>query len=371
MLLKETLYSKQQFEVFSNVLEKKIVDFDKQKFFNAVFDKQWSGRELKQRMRHLTSVLYSVLPSNYFKATDKIIEIVDFIIQKKLMEGSFIPMSFAEYVEIYGLENYQKSIVTFEEITKLISCEFAVRPFILKYEEKMMQQMLKWSQHEHQNVRRLSSEGCRSRLPWSMALPKFKNNPSLIILILENLKNDSSVFVQKSVANNLNDISKDNPKLVIEIAEKWIGKTKNTDWIVKHACRTLLKAGNMQAMQLFGYSSAEMTEITNFEIKNKIIKIGENLEFSFNLFNKSEKQEIIRIEYALYFLRANGSLSKKVFKINEKKHLPQSDILINKKHSFKIRTTRKYYEGKQKISLIINGKEIEKPTEFQLKFNIN
>ncbi len=170
-LLKETLYSKEQFEEFSNVLDNKIPNFDKSKFLSLIFDAQWEERELKQRMRHLTSILHQILDKNYEQATNQIIEITHFIIDKKLLGKSFIPMSLAEYIEIYGIKFYKKSIKTIEEITKLASCEFAVRPFIVKYETEMMQQMLLWSNHKHQNVRRLASEGCRSRLPWATALP--------------------------------------------------------------------------------------------------------------------------------------------------------------------------------------------------------
>ncbi len=366
IFLKETLYSKEQFDEFSNILDKKISNFDKDKFLSLIFDEQWKSRELKQRMRHLTNILNCFLDKNYEKATNQIVEITHFIIDKKILEKSFIPISLADYIEVYGIEFYDQSIKTIEEVTKLASCEFAVRPFIVKYEQKMMQQMLTWSQHKHKNVRRLASEGSRPSLPWATALPDFKKSPSLILPILEKLKNDSSKFVQKSVANNLNDISKDNPEIVLSLANKWIGKSKNTDWILKHACRTLLKNGNMQAMQLFGYSSPELAKIDDFKINNKEIKIGENLEFTFNLLNISNKEEKIRVEFAIYFLRSNGSHSKKVFKINENIYKNNSKNYIIKKHSFKPLTTRKYYSGEQKISIIINGNETN-ITNFYIK----
>jgi len=366
IFLKETLYSKEQFDKFSNVLDKKISNFDKDKFLSLIFDEQWKNRELKQRMRHVTNILNFFLDKNYEQATNQIIEITHFIIDKKIMEKSFIPISLADYIEVYGIEFYDNSIKTIEEVTKLASCEFAVRPFIVKYKQKMMQQMLAWSQHKHKNVRRLSSEGCRPRLPWATALHDFKKNPSLILPILENLKNDSSKFVQKSVANNLNDISKDHPEILLSITNKWIGKSKNTDWILKHACRTLLKKGNMQAMKLFGYSSPNLAKIKNFKIQNNEIEIGKNLEFSFNLINISNKEERIRVEFALYFLRSNGSHSKKVFKINENIYKNNSNNYIIKKHSFKLRTTRRYYSGEQKISIIINGNETN-ITNFYIK----
>src|SRR5690606_35514298 len=110
--------------------------------------------------------------------------------------------------------------------------------------------------HKHWGVRRLASEGCRPRLPWGMALSHLKEDPLPIIPILENLKNDPSRFVRLSVANNMNDIVKDNPQTVIELAKKWYGTSKEVDWVIKHGCRTLLKQGNPDVMALFGFDTA-------------------------------------------------------------------------------------------------------------------
>ena len=118
-----------------------------------------------------------------------------------------------------------------------------------------------WAEDKNEKVRRFASEGCRSRLPWAMALPKFKKDPSLIIPILEKLKNDDSEFVRRSVANNLNDISKDHPDLVLDISEKWYGKSEKTDRLIKHACRSMLKAGNKRALLLFGLSLTPKSSI--------------------------------------------------------------------------------------------------------------
>ncbi|MGY0037975.1 DNA alkylation repair protein [Pedobacter sp. NJ-S-72] len=135
-------------------------------------------------------------------------------------------------------------------ITQFISCEFAVRPFLAKYGGQMMIRMEKWSLHESHKVRRLASEGSRSRLPWAMAVPGLKKDPSPILPILENLKNDPSEWVRKSVANNLNDISKDHPEIVIAIANRWKGLSKETDAIIKHGCRSLLKQGHAKILPI-------------------------------------------------------------------------------------------------------------------------
>ena len=139
-----------------------------------------------------------------------------------------------------------------------------------------------WAKSKNEHIRRLASEGCRSRLPWAIALVKYKENPKEILEILELLKDDESLYVRKSVANSLNDISKDNPQILKNIAKKWIGVNKNRDWILKHSCRTLVKNGDTQVLELFGFRKNNNINIENFML-NKQVKLGDALEFSFTL----------------------------------------------------------------------------------------
>jgi 3-methyladenine DNA glycosylase AlkC len=224
----------------------------------------------------------------------------------------------------------------------------------------MMKQMLIWSKHEHWGVRRLSSEGCRPRLPWAIALPNLKKDPAPIIPILENLKDDISRFVRLSVANNLNDIAKDNPETVVNLAKKWKGKSENVDWVIKHGCRTFLKQGNAEVMEIFGFDNVKNVIIKDVNILTPKVKIGESLEFGFKLTNNSKKKVKIRLEYGLYYQKANKTLSKKVCKISEKDYAPNLTTQITRKHSFAVVTTRVLHRGLHQVSIIINGKEFDK-----------
>ncbi len=229
----------------------------------------------------------------------------------------------------------------------------------------MLKQTMAWSKHEDFKVRRLSSEGIRPMLPWAMGLPYYKKDPSDIIPILENLKDDPEEFVRRSVANNLNDISKNQPELVLDIADKWFGENENRNRLVKHALRTLLKQGNSRALAHFGYAEIKSIALSDFEINQARVKVGEAIPFSFKLKNKETKQARIRVEYAIYYLKSNGTHSKKVFKISERDLAAQSLVEIEKSHSFRVITTRVFYPGIHKLSLIINGKEFES-NEFEL-----
>jgi len=151
-------------------------------------------------------------------------------------------MPIAKYVEKYGLDDFEISMQAIMEITKRNTSEYTIRPFIEKYPQRTMTQMLEWSTHSNFHVRRLASEGGRPRLPWASKLDMFIENPSPLLPILENLKDDSSKYVQKSVANCINDILKDNLEIAKGLIENWVqNPTKDRTWIIKHALRNLLK----------------------------------------------------------------------------------------------------------------------------------
>ncbi|WP_109300811.1 DNA alkylation repair protein [Aquimarina sp. AU474] len=355
----KNVYNQSFFEEFIKVLKKVYPNLNQTQFLTDIYIKDWECKELKQRMYHISETMYQHLPNDYFKAVGVIIKITE-LLNTKEESLSFEYMFLPDYIEKYGIDDYTTSIMAIEKITQFTSCEFAVRPFIIKYPQQMILQLLVWSQHPHAMVRRLASEGSRPRLPWAMALPKFKKDPSPIIPILENLKNDPSEMVRRSVANNMNDISKDNPTTVIELVKKWQGKTKETDWLIKHASRTLLKSGNTDILDLFGFGSIAHIKVTNFQTHTPKIKIGQSLFFSFKLHNSSNSSSKIRLEYGIYYKKANGTLSRKVFKISEKIYEANTITEIQKKQSFKIITTRKFYKGQHRLSLIVNGKEFQK-----------
>lgn len=358
------IYSPLFYDRLSIILLKTIPYFNQQKFIDAIFDEPFKTMELKERMRHTTKVLHQFMPEDFGKAV-KIIEKIIFELRKKNVgEGGLAYIFLPDYIEMYGLEDYKNSVKAIEFTTQFISCEFGIRPFIIRYFEPMMAQMLLWSKHENYHVRRLATEGCRPRLPWAMALPELKKNPEKILPILENLKNDSSEYVRRSVANNLNDIAKDHPQIVLKIAKKWKKNSKETDAIIKHGCRTLLKQGHPEILSHYGLYS-EKIEVSAFKIDTPKVKVPDALQFSFYVENNYEIPKIVRLEYGIYYNKANGQLSKKVFKISEKIYQPKQKDLVTKRQSFKLITTKIFYSGLHKVSVIVNGEEKE-IGEFQL-----
>ncbi len=351
------IYSLSFYNLFADVAETVLPSFDRKKFTKDIFNSDWHNKELKQRMRHTSIVLNQFLHVDFSKAAKQIEKITLKLQQSKTNENVFGFMFLPDYIEIYGLNHFKASLNAIEIVTQFVSCEYAVRPFILKYKEDMMKQMFAWSKHKNHHVRRLASEGSRPRLPWAMGIPELKQKPKQILPLLENLKNDSSEYVRRSVANNLNDIAKDHPAIVLEIANKWRGISNETNALIKHGSRTLLKQGNIKILKHFGLSNNSKFEITDIKVITPKVKIGKDLMFTFTVRNGSNKEQLFRLEYAIHYLRQNGQLSKKVFKISERTFKPNEKTSITKKQSFRIITTRKFYTGQQKLSIILNGHE--------------
>lgn len=353
----KNLYSTDFYHQLSSQLNQVIPDFNSEQFQKEIFCSSWDKKELKDRMKHTADVLATLLPENFQDAAKNIYLLTEIAKTKQSKWDSFLYLFLADYIERFGINHFDIACKLIEKVTQLSSCEFAVRPFIIKYDKQMTDQMLLWSSHENYHVRRLATEGIRPRLPWAMALPLFKKDPSRILPILENLKNDPSEYVRKSVANNLNDITKDNPEIVLSLIKKWKNLSKETDWIIKHGTRTLLKQGNPDIITFYGLNQSNDITLNQFSIKTPIVSIGSSLNFEFELKNNDTKAHLVRLEYAIYYLRKNNTHSKKVFKISEKETPSLSKIIIKRKQSFKVISTRKFYPGTQKISIIINGLE--------------
>ncbi|WP_072682747.1 DNA alkylation repair protein [Arcobacter sp. LA11] len=352
--LKE-LFSKDFVEFISIKIKEYYSTFDEKNFQKKIFNKNWKNLELKERMRFIVLNLNDFIPIPYIEQLEVLKKVKKDLEYKDSM--ALQSMVFQDFVEVFGLDDYENSIKALEVFTIKSSSEFAIRQFILKYQDKTMTQMKTWTKDKNEHIRRLASEGCRPRLPWAIALPKYKKDPTVVLEILELLKNDKSEYVRKSVANNLNDIAKDNPHLVIEFVAKNLGKTKNLDWICKHASRTLLKRGDKDILKLFDYGSVEHIRVNDFKLDTKV-HIGDSFKFCFAL-----KSEIplgnLRVEYAIYYLKSNGTYSKKVFMISQNEIKEKKKSFI-KKQSFKNMTTRKHYKGEHFISLVLNGIEQKK-----------
>lgn len=324
--------------------------FDVDGFLKTTMDETWNDLGLKARGRKITLSLGKYLPTNYIEA----LAVIDKVIERA---KPVIGFSFPDFIEVYGQDeaNWDLSVSALGKYTQFWSSEFAVRPFIIKHEKRMMAQMFAWSKHENEHLRRLASEGCRPALPWAQSLPKYKKDPTPILCILEQLKSDSSSYVRKSVANNLNDISKTHPDLVVKLAKDWYGKNPYTNWIVKHGCRTLLKRGNRNVLAIFGLDNLTAAVVESFVLKKKSISVGDEMTFSFIIATKETTK--VRLEYSIDYVKSKRKRSRKVFQLSEISMKANEKKLYTRKHSFADTSTRKHYQGIHSITLIVNGME--------------
>lgn len=328
-------------------------EFPAEAFLHATMDETWGCLEFKQRVERIGTNLGKYLPDDYQAA----IRIIDKVIRNYDVCLDGFVVFFPGFVALYGqdMQNWDISMEALARYTPYASAEFAVRSFILRDEERMMAQMAAWAEDDNEHVRRLASEGCRPRLPWGQALPRFQKDPSPVLRILERLKADPSPYVRKSVANNLNDISKTHPDLVERIAGDWYGKDTRTDWIVKHGCRTLLKKGNRNLLGLLGFADPGCVKVAGFSLGAASVSIGKKMTFSFEVTAKRTTK--VRLEYGIDYVKANGRRNRKVFRISELTFRNSGKRSYTKTHSFADSSTRKHYPGTHSVTLIVNGAE--------------
>jgi len=346
--LKDQFFQRPFFETLARELAAVHPAFDQGRFLRLIYDDGWEQRELKARMRHAAEVLEKTLPPDYRQALGLLMRV----------EGRFSGFDhlvFADFVERFGVSDYEASIPALERLTRT-TAEFAIRPFIRKYPERTMRQMLAWAKSGDEKLRRLASEGCRPRLPWGDALQAFKKDPTPILPILEALKDDPSEMVRRSVANNLNDISKDHPERALEIAAGWLKQKKSRAPLVKHALRGLLKKGDRRAISLFALDSEAKVKVAAVEVTPRRIPLGGRGSLRAELVSTGRAPQKLRLEYEMGFARPGGRWATKVFQIREVELAPRQRLSLTRKLDFSDRTTRKHHPGEHTATLVVNGR---------------
>jgi 3-methyladenine DNA glycosylase AlkC len=323
--------------------------FPKKKFLTDVLE-PLETLSLNERMRHTSVMLHKHLPSDYRKSVEIMKEVIP------LLPTGYTNLIFPDYVSQFGTSDLKTSLDALAYFTRFGSSEFAIRVFLKINFDNTLKKMYKWSEDQNEHVRRLSSEGSRPRLPWSFKLDAVIQNPKHTRPILENLKRDESLYVRKSVANHINDISKDSPEYVLDLVNNWDQSHPHTAWIVKRGCRSLLKSGNQKSMALFSYTKKVQISLKNFSLQPKTVALGKEVYFEFDIVsNKSSVQQLM-IDYRIHFVKKSGSLSPKIFKLKEIE-LPAAGVLhVSKKQSFQNLSTRKHFSGKHILEIIVNGK---------------
>lgn len=314
---------------------------------------------IMQRMRQVAVAWHSVLPGDY----NRNIEILSALAPH--INHGFTSISLAEYVALYGQDHFEQSMQALHFFTRFGSSEFAIRHFLAKDMSRTLDVMQTWAFDENEHVRRLSSEGCRPRLPWSFQLKALVDDPAPVMSILEKLKNDPSLYVRKSVANHLNDITKDNPAFVLQKVATWPTDNQHTTWIIRQALRTLIKKGDNSALAILGVKGKADVVIESFQVSPDNISLGENVRLSAAIKAAGTERQKLVVDYALHYVKKAGSTAPKVFKWKELHLEPGERVELGINRAIKDFTTRTHYPGRHQVDLLING-EIKAQGEFTL-----
>jgi 3-methyladenine DNA glycosylase AlkC len=333
------------------------IEFEEGAFVQAVVPRL-PELNFGDRSSLIAASLRRFLPQRYETAVGILIDALPPQLTGDMFTGydGFEIMPQCLFVSRYGLDNFEVSINALYEMTKRFTAEGDIRPFIQKYPVKTMAFLHQITQDESPFARRLASEGTRPRLPLAPRLPAFQQDPRPVLELLEKLKEDPNLMVRRSVANNLNDISKDNPDIVVETLQRWQKlDTPEMDWIISHALRTILKQGHPGALRLQGYDPQARVMVSDLQLSSHEIRVGEALRFSFKVTSQEERPCALMIDYVIHYMKANGKQKGKVFKAAKKRIAPGATISVEKGRSFKPINTRPYYAGQHALEIQING----------------
>ena len=313
---------------------------------------------LMQRNRQIVQALKQYLPTDI----EQSFRIIEKTLAPTHMQNdeqglhSWLVVPLAEYVGQTGCAHIPQAMALLSKITPLFSSEWGIRHLLIQQPQQTLKILHTWCQHENEHVRRLVSEGTRPRLPWGMQLPAFMQDPTITFALLEQLKDDDSDYVRLSVANHLNDMSKDHPDWLAQQLQTWyLPNNKNRSKLIRHACRTLIKKGHTPTLTMLGFDAFQARDVV-LTIHQPVVKFGEQLVFDLNF--TSVQSKAIVVDYAIHFKKANGSNAPKVFKWKVGNVSPEKPFALTKRHVIKAITTRRYYNGEHHLEIFINGQSV-------------
>ena len=310
--------------------------------------------ELLERVNHLAEVLALCMPEDFPAAAA--------IVDEALLSDSFtgwMTLPCGKYVADTGIDHPHVALPLLAGLSPRFSSEFPIRFFIEAHPGTTFEYLHEWTSHSDDHVRRLVSEGTRPRLPWASRLRGLMEDPSPSVELLDRLFDDESEYVRRSVANHLNDISKDHPDLSVEIARRWLTDSSHGDWVVRHGLRSLVKQGHRDALQVLGFDVDVAVEPTELRVEPSTIVIGDSVTISAELV--AEQPTKAAIDYVIHYQGVRGPKDGKVFKLTTCMLGPEPRT-ITKRHVFKHVSIRTIHPGPHKVELQVNGTVVAQAT---------
>ncbi len=315
---------------------------------------QLTPLELKDRINLIANSLWRILQD-----TKKIEPFLDKVLNSQNINGlQWWPVS--NLIEEIGKIHPEIALNYMEKLTVVFTSEFAVRHLLNTQTTRTLKHLEKMSKSKNVHLRRWSSEGSRPLLPWGAKAHVIEKDPMLTKSILENLKYDDEIYVRKSVANHLNDLSKKSPEYVLDLIDTWEKNApkeqlEKIQWIKKFALRTLIKNGDPRALKKLHGKLTTKFECKNFKLSKKSYKLGEKLNFSLKLKNTDSKPHPFTIDYTIGYLNHLGKINYKTYKGVTVNLDAGEELEISKNHNLKKITTRVFYSGKHSLEIQING----------------
>jgi 3-methyladenine DNA glycosylase AlkC len=316
--------------------------------------------ELLDRGRHISRMLADHLPKAYPEAIDVLLRSLgpehatDELVGAGMAPFFYFPHLL--FVADRGLEHFDLSMHAQYELTKRFSAESSIRAYIAHDPERTMAVLRTWAGDPNAHVRRLVSEGTRLRLPWAPRVPWLDANPQRVLALLDLLKDDPSTMVRRSVANNLNDLGKVRPELLVKTAAAWLeNASPERRGLVEHALRSAVKRGEKDALRLLGYGRKPAVTLERLRFHPGRVRIGERVVMRFTLRSTSRAPQDLLVDVAVHFVKARGTTSAKVFKVTRLVLGPrvQADLLVS--ISLGVHTTRVPQPGRHAVDVIVNG----------------
>lgn len=325
--------------------------FDTERFV-ALATQDLDELSIMQRLRRISETLREVLPGDFREAADVL------RLAAPRLDHSFAAMSLSEFMALYGLDDPEAALPALADLTRYGSSEFAIRPFLQRDLAGTLMVMAGWAHDENEHVRRLASEGCRPRLPWSFRLDALVADPSPVAPILETLKADPSLYVRKSVANHLNDITKNHPEWVLDRVAAWDLSNPHTAWIVRHALRSLVKAGDRRALGLLGAGEPAKAEVRDLTVTPQALRLGGTIALSFLLASTADRPQKLVVDYAIHYVKKGGKASRKVFKLKTLTLAAGAIERLGRRQVIRDFSTRIHYPGRHEVEILVNGETL-------------
>lgn len=355
--LKDQLFNEESVRVLSKSIQRVYSDFSSWSFEQSARE-AFPNLELKARIHWMVQALDEQLPSSFSEAVAILEAALPPPLDPNLSDddfGKFIWVVPGEYVAKNGCtkEHIGRSLSFLREATKRFSSESAVRPFLRKFPEDTCVFFMECTEDSNYHVRRWVSEGSRPYLPWA---ERVVLSTEIILMLLEPLYSDCTRYVTRSVANNLNDLSRIDEDAVLDTLARWgkenRQKPKEMAWLTKHALRTLTKKGHKRAFEYLGYSSKPKYEVNNVSV-SRSVQVGQHLEWSASLISKAEQS--LKVGLSVGFLKANGQHQAKLFKLADIQAHKGEVVVLAKRLLIRPMTTRALYPGEHYVELVVNG----------------